>query len=78
MFDFVFSTNVGGWAWAAGTSMAAPAVSGVAALIKANHPDISLGALKNAIAHSAIDEGKPGNDPFYGKGLVNALAACRQ
>jgi subtilisin family serine protease len=33
VFDLVFSTIPGGWAWAAGTSMAAPHVSGVAAII---------------------------------------------
>ena len=78
VFDLVFSTNVGGWAWAAGTSMAPPAAAAVAALIKAHHPGMSLGALKAALAQSALDLGKPGNDPFYGKGWVNALNACRQ
>jgi lantibiotic leader peptide-processing serine protease len=33
VFDLVFSTGNGGWLWGAGTSMAAPHVSGVAALI---------------------------------------------
>jgi subtilisin family serine protease len=78
VFDMVVSTNVGGWAFAAGTSMAAPAVSAVAALIKGKHPEISLGALKSSLTKSALDLGKPGNDPFYGNGFVNALAACRQ
>jgi subtilisin family serine protease len=77
-FDFVISTNVNGWAWAEGTSMAAPAASAVAALIKAKHPNMSLGALKSSLAQSALDLGKQGNDPFYGKGWVNALNACRQ
>ena len=78
VFDLVISTNVNGWAWAEGTSMAAPAASAVAAIIKQKHPGISLGALKAALAHSALDLGKQGNDPFYGKGWVNALNACRQ
>lgn len=78
VFDFVFSTNVNGWAWAEGTSMAAPAAAAVAAIIKAKHPGMSLGALKSSLAQSALDLGKPGNDPYYGKGWVNALAACRQ
>lgn len=77
VFDMVFSTNVGGWAWAAGTSMAAPAAAAVAALIKQCHPGISLGALKTALQNSAIDAGKKGADPFYGKGWVNALRACQ-
>ena len=78
VFDMVMSTNVGGWAWAAGTSMAAPAVSAVAALAKQGHPGISLGDLKTLLQRTAIDEGKPGTDPFYGKGWVNALNACVQ
>jgi hypothetical protein len=47
-------------------------------MIKQKNPNISLGALKAALQNSALDRGKPGNDPFYGKGWVNALAACRQ
>ena len=76
-FDMVLSTNVGNWAWAAGTSMAAPAASAVAAMIKQQNPNISLGALKNRLAQSAIDHGKKGRDPFYGRGWVNALRACQ-
>jgi lantibiotic leader peptide-processing serine protease len=76
-FDMVLSTNVGGWAWAAGTSMAAPAASAVAAMIKQKNPNISVGALKAALQNSALDRGKGGADPFYGKGWVNALAACQ-
>ena len=76
VFDFVFSDNVNGYAWAAGTSMAAPAVSAVAALAKQSHPGISLGALKTLIANSATDEGKKGRDPYYGAGYVNAYNAC--
>lgn len=77
VFDMVISTNVGGWAFAAGTSMAAPAASAVAAIIKGQNPGISLGALKTALQNSALDRGKKGADPFYGKGWVNALAACQ-
>ena len=62
--------------WAAGTSMAAPAASAVAALIKGKNPAISLGALKSRLAQSADDVYKPGADPFSGKGWVNAARAC--
>ncbi|MGE0454800.1 MAG: S8 family serine peptidase [Vicinamibacteria bacterium] len=77
-FDMVLSTSRGAgasttsYSWAAGTSMAAPAASAVAALAKQRHPGISLGALKALLGQSADDEGKKGNDPFYGKGFVNA------
>lgn len=76
-FDMVISTTRTGWGWAAGTSMAAPAASAVAAMIKQRNPGISLGALKNALANSAVDAGKKGSDPFYGRGWVNALRACQ-
>ena len=64
--------------WAVGTSMATPAVSGVAALIKSVNPGISLGALKAKLKNTADDEGPIGNDEFYGHGFVNAFRACTQ
>lgn len=81
-FDMVLSTSrgstvAGGYTWAAGTSMAAPAVSAVAALIKQKHPGISVGLLKNRLAQSATDEGKRGHDNFYGRGYVNARRAVQ-
>jgi subtilisin family serine protease len=82
VFDMVLSTSRGSGAsissytWAAGTSMAAPAVAAVAAMIIQANPGISLGALKTRIAQSADDEGKVGRDPFYGSGFVNAYKAC--
>jgi subtilisin family serine protease len=81
VFDMVLSTSRGtgasttSYSWAAGTSMAAPAASAVAALIKERFPDISLGVLKNRLARSADDEGKNGHDPYYGRGFVNAQRA---
>lgn len=80
VFDMVLSTArgstpSGAYSWAAGTSMSAPAVAAVAALIKQKHPGISVGALKNALMNSAVDTGKPGHDPYYGRGYVNAARA---
>ena len=77
VFDMVLSTNVNGWAWAAGTSMAAPAVSGVAALIKAKHPNIPYFLWRLLLVASALDKGKPGLDKYHGWGWTNALEACR-
>jgi subtilisin family serine protease len=84
VFDFVLSTARGAaasttsYAFASGTSMAAPAASGVAALIKQRFPNISVGELKNRLAQSADDEGKNGHDPFYGRGFVNARRAVTE
>lgn len=73
VFDLVFSDIPGGWGWAAGTSMAAPHASGVAAIIIGKkggrmHP----AQVEAALRASADDLGKPGNDDAYGAGRVNA------
>ena len=83
VLDFVFSTARGSsvngsYAWAAGTSMAAPAVSAVAALIKQKYPAATPAQLKTKLAQSATDEGKVGHDDFYGNGYVNARRAVTQ
>jgi subtilisin family serine protease len=73
VFDYVFSTSNNGWSWASGTSMAAPHVTGVAALIiGANGGDMSPSAVQSALTHGAEDKGARGIDPFYGRGRVNA------
>lgn len=81
--DMVLSTTrgssaAGSYGWSAGTSMAAPAAAAVAALIKQKHPSAGPGELKTRLMQSADDAGKPGNDPYYGKGYVNALRAVSQ
>jgi subtilisin family serine protease len=84
VFDLVISTVRGATAstttygFASGTSMATPAASAVAALIKQRFPNISVGALKNRLAQSADDEGANGHDPFYGRGFVNARRAVTE
>jgi lantibiotic leader peptide-processing serine protease len=62
--------------WAAGTSMAAPVVSGVAALMKGANPALTRADLKELLKDSAWDSGAPGHDEFHGHGWVNASAAC--
>ncbi len=80
VFDMVLSTSRGAgasttsYSFAAGTSMAAPAVAGVAALALQAHPNLSVGALKGKLGNTA-DGLTP--KPFYGKGFVNAANAVQ-
>jgi subtilisin family serine protease len=84
------------YAWVQGTSMAAPHAAGVAALIRAAHPNMSPGAVQALLQNTAMPKDCPtpaemdpfsgsvgvqtctggaGHNNFYGKGLVDALAA---
>ena len=81
VFDMVISpasrTTNTGYSFAAGTSMAAPIVAGVAALIIGKNGPISPAQVEAILRRSADDLGKPGNDDFYGGGFVNALRAVQ-
>ena len=63
----------------AGTSMAAPHVAGVAALMKALLPDLTPDAFAQALEAGQLtdDLGEAGRDDFYGVGRINALKAVR-
>jgi len=58
-----------------GTSMAAPHVTGVAALLFGLNPSASAAQVRRAIESSARDLGPAGRDDAYGYGLVQAAAA---
>lgn len=68
----VLSTMPGNtYAKMSGTSMAAPFVAGVAALVWSKHPDWTAQQVKERIERTATDRGMPGVDPLYGHGEVN-------
>jgi membrane-anchored mycosin MYCP len=67
----------GGYAEWAGTSGAAPIVSGVAALIRSKWPEMSAKQVINRIVSTAKDAGPAGKDPLYGFGVLNAEAALK-
>jgi subtilisin family serine protease len=58
-----------------GTSMAAPHVSGLAAMIMAVYGTGNPSATRAMLEKSADDLGQRGTDPFYGKGRINAANA---
>ncbi|MFK9892513.1 S8 family serine peptidase, partial [Escherichia coli] len=60
-----------------GTSGAAPIVSGIAALVRAAHPDLSADNVLNRLIRTAKPAAgaAPGQDKLYGYGLVDAAAA---
>lgn len=55
-----------------GTSMAAPHVSGILALIKEANPTASVEEIRKILQSNVIDLGNPGRDRFFGFGLVQA------
>ena len=59
----------------AGTSQAAPHVSGLAALLLAQHGGMSPSQLKAKLGNSADDLGPKGRDDAYGRGRINVRAA---
>jgi serine protease len=60
-----------------GTSMAAPHVAGIAALMKSVHPQMTPEEFESLLVSGAItqDKGAVGRDNDYGYGLINAYSA---
>lgn len=76
VFDGVLSTLRGGYGWVNGTSMASPAVAGVAALvIGQSGGEMHPAQVAAALRQGALDLGKPGRDEVYGHGFLNAHQA---
>ncbi|NQZ88313.1 MAG: S8 family serine peptidase [Colwellia sp.] len=58
-----------------GTSMATPAVSGMAALVWSNHNGCTGTEIRDALKATAEDNGATGHDDYFGHGIVKAKAA---
>jgi subtilisin family serine protease len=58
-----------------GTSMAAPHVAGVAALVWADNGRLTNEGVRSVLHEAATELGTPGRDSYYGFGLVNAYRA---
>ncbi|MDN7241643.1 S8 family serine peptidase [Planococcus sp. N028] len=76
--DIYATTTGSSYRYLSGTSMAAPVVSGVAALILSKNPLLSPDQVENILAKSSVDLGSEGWDYFYGYGRVDALQALKK
>jgi serine protease len=63
------------YAYFPGTSMAAPHVTGVAALVWSARPTLKASEVRSLLERTAKDLGEPGHDSRYGHGLVQARTA---
>jgi thermitase len=76
--DNILSTVPNGkYEFMSGTSMATPIVSAVAAMIKAQNPNLTPAEIKQILDKSAKDLGTNGRDVYYGFGKVDAYNALK-
>jgi thermitase len=74
----IYSTYLnGGYTYMTGTSMAAPHVAGVAALVWSHFPSYSRDQVRTVLENTADDLGQPGWDQYYGYGRVDAYRALQ-
>jgi hypothetical protein len=71
----ITSSSGSGYLSYSGTSMAAPHVAGVAALLRQANPALSAQSVADILRMSADDIGAPGVDPNSGFGRLDALRA---
>ncbi|MGW4208062.1 type VII secretion-associated serine protease mycosin [Lentzea sp. NPDC004789] len=69
------SVYASGYAEMDGTSAASAIVSGVAALVRAKHPDMAAKDVVNTLIRTAKDMAEPGRDATTGFGMVNPMGA---
>ncbi|MCP4569820.1 MAG: S8 family serine peptidase [FCB group bacterium] len=55
-----------------GTSMAAPFIAGLVALMRQYNPEVTVAEIKDALMAATTDLGPVGEDNSYGRGLVDA------
>jgi thermitase len=67
----------GGYKAFSGTSMATPAVAGLAALVRSQFPALNAKEVQTRIESSAVDLGAAGFDKEFGHGRIDAAAALK-
>ena len=74
----IYSTDLNGsFSAKKGTSMAAPMVSAVIALLKEELPDADVQEILEILEETALDLGKEGVDKYYGYGMIQPLKALQ-
>lgn len=73
--DLVGAIPGNGYVTWAGTSGAAPIVSGIVALVRSAHPDLDANNVIQRIIATAKPQSSQAVDPIYGRGLVDAAKA---
>jgi len=68
----------GGYTTRSGTSMAAPHVTGLVALMLQANPTLTVAQIETAIKEAAVDLGSHGPDYTYGQGRIDAYQAVLQ
>ena len=71
----IYSTGIGNYFYNTGTSMSAPYVAGLAAILRGIPGSGSPANLAWAMKSTALDLGAPGRDDYYGDGLIQMDAA---
>lgn len=75
----IYSTDLLGYSYKTGTSMAAPMVAASLAMLRTINPDITLSEMESFLYNNATDLGETGADEYYGRGALNTekmLKAC--
>jgi hypothetical protein len=80
VLSLIWDFKMGGpaYAFADGTSMATPHVTGVAALLLAQNPGLTPAELRLRLTSYAVDAGSAGRDDKFGAGIVNARNSLTQ
>ena len=63
------------YAYKSGTSMAAPYISAIAAMIKLNNPELKPLEIENTLKMYSVDIGEKGVDWYFGSGVPNMTLA---
>jgi serine protease len=71
------SINIGAgdYGYMSGTSMATPAVAGLAALVWSNNPNCTGTEIRDALKATAEDQGTVGRDDYFGYGIAKGADA---